>query len=209
MDKNPFTRATVEQTNHMVYEFIVEYIDMNGFPPSVRDICKGVGIKSTSTVHNHLRRLVESGKIEMKEGKRRAISVPALEMQRDRKVPLLGKVTAGVPILAVQNIEDELAVPAGYFPESDEIFALTVKGDSMTGAAILDGDIVFVRKQPTAELGQIVVALIDGEATVKRLMRENGNIYLMPENPSYSLIPFEDESYRILGIVRGVFRPSL
>lgn len=208
-EKYPFTRATVDQTTDVVYQYIVDYINDNGFPPSVRDICKGVGVKSTSTVHNHLKRLVESGKIEMKSGKRRAISVPALEMSRERTVPLLGKVTAGLPILAVQNVECELPLPSLYFPDSEEIFALSVRGDSMKNAAILDGDIVFVRKQPTAELGQIVVALIDSEATVKRLVRENNHIFLKPENPAYPLIPFEDESYRILGIVRGVFRPSL
>ncbi|HHV41349.1 MAG TPA: transcriptional repressor LexA [Clostridiaceae bacterium] len=209
MEKYPFTRATVEQTVEKVYDYIVEYTRKNGFSPSIRDICKGVGIKSTSTVHNHLRRLRKSGRIEMKAGKRRAISVPALEMSRERKIPLVGRVTAGVPILATQNIECELPVPAGYFAEADEMFALNVSGDSMKDAHILDGDIVFVRKQPTAELGQIVVALLDNEATVKRLVKENNRIYLKPENKAYDMILFEDESYRILGVVRGVFRPML
>lgn len=209
MEKYPFTRATVEQTVEKVYDYIVEYTRKNGFSPSIRDICKGVGIKSTSTVHNHLRRLRKSGRIEMKAGKRRAISVPALEMSRERKIPLVGRVTAGVPILATQNIECELPVPAGYFAEADEMFALNVSGDSMKDAHILDGDIVFVRKQPTAELGQIVVALLDNAATVKRLVKENNRIYLKPENKAYDMIPFEDESYRILGVVRGVFRPML
>ncbi len=209
MNKHPFTRATVEQTVELVYSFLVDYIKNNGYPPSIRDICKGVGIKSTSTVHNHLKRLSELGRIEMKPGKRRAISVPALEQGSERKIPLIGRVTAGLPILASQNIERELPVPAGYFPDSDDMFALSVSGDSMRDAHILDGDIVFVRKQPTAELGQIVVALLDTEATVKRLVSENNHIYLKPENSAYSLIPFEDESYRILGIVRGVFRPAL
>ena len=209
MNKHPFTRATVEQTVELVYSFLVDYIRKNGYPPSIRDICKGVGIKSTSTVHNHLKRLCALGRIEMKPGKRRAISVPALEQGSERKIPLIGRVTAGLPILASQNIERELSVPAGYFPDSDDMFALSVSGDSMRDAHILDGDIVFVRKQPTAELGQIVVALLDTEATVKRLVSENNHIYLKPENSAYSLIPFEDESYRILGIVRGVFRPAL
>ena len=209
MNKHPFTRATVEQTVELVYNFLIDYIRNNGYPPSIRDICKGVGIKSTSTVHNHLKRLSELGRIEMKPGKRRAISVPALEQGHEQKIPLIGRVTAGVPILAAQNIERELSVPAGYFPDSDDMFALRVSGDSMRDAHILDGDIVFVRKQPTAELGQVVVALLDTEATVKRLVSENNRIYLKPENSTYSLIPFEDESYRILGIVRGVFRPAL
>lgn len=204
-----FTRANVDETVDKVYRYIVEYISDNGFPPAIRDICAGVGIKSTSTIHSHLKRLQQTGRIEYSSGKRRAITIPETEQARPRQMPLIGQVTAGVPILAHENIERTLPFPADYFSDSDEVFALRVIGDSMIEAAILDGDIVIVRRQNTANNGDIVVALVEDEATVKTLVNRDGKIFLMPRNPAYSPIPFDRAECKILGKVCGIFRVSM
>lgn len=204
-----FTRANIDETVDKVYRFIVDYISRNGFPPAVRDICSGVGIKSTSTIHSHLKRLQEAGRIEYTAGKRRAITIPDSDQSKVRQMPLVGQVTAGVPILAHENIERTLPFPADYFSDRDEIFALQVRGDSMIEAAILDGDMVIVRKQNTASNGDIIVALVGDEATVKTLVNKDGKIYLMPQNPAYRPIPFDSAECRVLGKVCGVFRTSV
>lgn len=204
-----FTRANVENTVNMIYDFIVEYIQREGYPPAVRDICNGVGIKSTSTIHGHLKRLQESGRIEYTAGKRRAITVPEVEGNRVIALPVIGQVTAGVPILAQENIERTLPLPAEYFSDDGDVFALKIRGDSMIGAAILDGDYVIVRKQSTATPGDIIVALIGDEATVKTLANENGKIFLQPENPAYEPIPFDHADCQVLGKVCGVFRTGV
>lgn len=209
--KYRFTRANVNETANKVYNYIVDYIVENGYSPSVRDICKGVGVKSTSTVHNHLNRLQNDGRITYSDGKRRAIVVPELEADNSsnvRNAPLIGRVTAGTPILATQNIERNIPIP-DYFDKYPDMYALEVKGDSMEEAAIMDGDIVFVQKQNVAKQGEIVVALIDDEATVKVFSKINGRPYLLPKNSAYSPIPFDYEGCLILGIVRGVLRVSL
>ncbi|MDD2580101.1 MAG: transcriptional repressor LexA [Eubacteriales bacterium] len=204
-----FTRANVENTVNMIYDFIVEYIQREGYPPAVRDICNGVGIKSTSTIHGHLKRLQESGRIEYTAGKRRAITVPEVEGNRVIALPVIGQVTAGVPILAQENIERTLPLPAEYFSDDGDVFALKIRGDSMIGAAILDGDYVIVRKQSTATPGDIIVALIGDEATVKTLANENGKMFLQPENPAYEPIPFDHADCQVLGKVCGVFRTGV
>ncbi|NLC83678.1 MAG: transcriptional repressor LexA [Ruminococcaceae bacterium] len=204
-----FTRSNVDETVDQVYDFIVKYIREEGYPPAVRDICKGVGIRSTSTIHGHLKRLQEAGRIDYQAGKRRAITVPGTESERVVNLPLVGTVTAGVPILAAENIERTLPFSAEFFDDNGEVFALRVRGDSMEGAAILDGDYVIVRKQQTANMGDTVVALIDDEATVKTLANQNGQVVLRPENPKYSPIPFDRPDCQILGKVCGVFRASL
>ena len=204
-----FTRANVEDTVNMVYEFIVSYIKREGYPPAVRDICNGVGIKSTSTIHGHLKRLQENGRIEYTSGKRRAITVPDLERERSISLPVVGQVTAGVPILAEQNIERSLPFPADFFSDSEDVFALKIKGDSMINAAILDGDYVIVRRQNTARTGDIIVALVDNEATVKTLANKNGKMILQPENPVYDPIPFDHAGCQVLGKVCGVFRAGI
>lgn len=204
-----FTRANVENTVNMIYDFIVDYIQREGYPPAVRDICNGVGIKSTSTIHGHLKRLQESGRIAYTSGKRRAITVPEIEENRVISLPVIGQVTAGVPILAQENIERTLPLPAEYFSDDGDVFALKIRGDSMIGAAILDGDYVIVRKQSTAIPGDIIVALIGDEATVKTLANENGKMFLQPENPAYEPIPFDHADCQVLGKVCGVFRTGI
>lgn len=226
-----YTRSNVNETLELIYDFLCDYIRENGFAPAVRDICQGLDIRSTSTVHTHLKRLEESGRIVYASGKRRAITLPqevlnrlrpqepgpALEgaygedegeisRMRTRYIPLIGTVTAGVPILAQEQIEYLLPFPADYFSDQDELFMLRVRGDSMVDAAILDGDLVLVKKKDHADFGKIVVARIDDEATVKRLIRHEGRPYLKPENEAYPLIPFYDASCAILGEVSQVLR---
>lgn len=204
-----FTRANVEETLDLVYSFIVSYIKREGYPPAVRDICNGVGIKSTSTIHGHLKRLQESGKIDYTSGKRRAITVPELESERILSLPVVGQVTAGLPILAEQNIERTLPLPADMFSDDENVFALKVRGDSMVGAAILDGDYVIVHRQSTASTGDIIVALVGDEATVKTLANIDGQVVLRPENPAYEPIPFNRSDCQVLGKVCGVFRARI
>ncbi|MGB4609978.1 MAG: transcriptional repressor LexA [Saccharofermentanales bacterium] len=208
-EKYRFTRANVDETAEKIYRFIVEYITENTYSPSVRDICRGVGVKSTSTIHNHLNRLQDDGRITYSDGKRRAIVVPELELKPDiRQAPLIGKVTAGSPILAIENIERNIPIP-DYFDRYPDMYALEVKGDSMIDAAIMDGDIVFVDKQNSANSGDIVVALIEDEATVKTFKIIENKPFLIPQNSAYKPIPFDHEGCRILGIVRGVLRVSI
>jgi repressor LexA len=219
--KNRFTRSTLDATLNKIYDYIVIFINQTGYPPSVRDICTGTGIKSTSTVHAHLKRLKESGKLDYTTGRRRAISLTsnpsstALSMPDDHKsdntihLPLIGHIAAGAPILATENIECTLPFPSDFFANKGDCFALKVHGDSMIHAAILDGDYVIVRKQNTASQGDIVVALINDEATVKTLVKIDNKLYLKPENPKYDLIPFQREECHIQGKVIGVFRHSV
>lgn len=207
-----FTKSNLNETLELVYSYIVSYVKKEGYPPSVREICQGVGIRSTSTVHAHLRRLMDEGKIEYTPGKRRAIMVKDVEKRNSRvstnKIPLVGTVTAGVPILAEENIDHYLPFPSEYF-NSAEYFLLKVRGDSMINAHIMEGDLVIVRRDNMANINQIVVAMIGNEATVKRLCYKHGHAFLQPENPAYNQIPFEDDDCRILGVVEGVFRPKV
>lgn len=172
----------------------------DGVPPTVREICAAADIKSTSTVHSYLKLLEDEGYITRKSGLNRAIRVAGENVAR---VPLLGRVTAGKPILAVEEVEDYVPYSGGGY-QPGELFALRVIGDSMINAGILSGDIVIVRKTPTAENGEIVVALIGDEATVKRLYRENGHIRLQPENEAYEPI-IVDEAI-VLGKVISLLR---
>lgn len=201
-----FTRSNVDETINQVFDFIVDYIRREGFPPAVRDICAGVGIRSTSTIHGHLKRLQQAGRIEYTSGKRRAITIPDQNEEQIMYLPLVGQVTAGVPILAEQNVERTLPFPADFFSSDGDVFALRVKGDSMIGAAILDGDYVVVRRQSAASPGDIIVALVGDEATVKTLANLDGKLVLKPENPAYNLIPFDRPECQVLGKVCGVFR---
>lgn len=175
-----------------ILRFLRDFIEEKGYAPSVREIMAGVGLKSTATVHYHLAALEQSGALQMDANKTRSIRVSR------SGIPVVGVVTAGQPILAVEQIE-------GYLPWKDEsCFALRVRGDSMIGAGIFDGDKVIVRPQSTAENGEIVVALIEDSATVKRLRRRGGEIWLMPENPDYA--PIDGRFARILGKVKAVIR---
>ena len=207
-----FTKSNLKETLEIIYAFIVSYVKKEGYPPSVREICQGVGIKSTSTVHAHLRRLQDEGKIEYIPGKRRAIMIKEVarecETTQPKEIPLVGTVTAGVPILAEENIDHYLPFPAEYF-NSAEYFMLKVRGDSMINAHIMDGEYVIVRRDNMANMNQIIVAMIGNEATVKRLTYRKGHALLQPENPAYEPIPFEDDDCRILGVVDGIFRPKV
>jgi len=206
--KNRFTRSNLDQTVELIYDYIVFHIRKEGYPPSVREICSGVGIKSTSTIHSHLKRLQDMGRIEYTPGKRRAIIVPDLQQENTINLPVLGTITAGIPILAEENIERTLPFSSDLF-SSGEHFVLKVRGDSMVNAHILHGDYVIVKRQNAAALGQIIVARIGDEATVKTLSAQDGRMYLRPENPAFSPIPFDHEDCQILGIVTGLFRSGM
>jgi repressor LexA len=188
-----------------IFDFLVQYIDSHGYGPSVREICDAVDLRSTATVHYHLRQLAEQGMIRIGDGKKRAISLVKSQQEHlpssegPASIPILGTVAAGQPILALEQIDGYLPWPGGA-----DWFALRVKGESMKNAGILSGDLVIVRPQKTAENGEIVVALLEDEATVKRFSKKNGHIYLLPENEAFSPIP-GDEAV-ILGLVRGVVR---
>lgn len=173
-----------------VYRFIEKALEEDGYPPTVRDICKATGIKSTSTVYAYIRKLEEKGVIVRNAGKSRALNpVERKTPTDDLRVPILGRVTAGVPISAIENHEGYVNFdPQGKRYRRDELFALKVKGVSMIDAGILDGDLVIVRKTESAENGEIVVAMIDDEATVKTFYRENGRFRLQPQNSTMSPI---------------------
>ena len=184
-----------------IYDFIVQYIRTQGYSPSVREIGEAVGLKSPSTVHFHLKHLEEVGVIEKGAGKGRAIALTEPPEPEDR-VPVVGNVAAGSPILAQECLEDYLTFDTGG--RQGEYFALRVRGESMLGAGILPGDLVVVHRQPTAHHGEIVVALLGDEATVKRLSIQNGHVWLLPENEAYQ--PIDGTYATILGRVSAVVR---
>ncbi|MBQ9227876.1 MAG: transcriptional repressor LexA [Eubacterium sp.] len=182
------------KTQQRVFDYIKEVIDARGVAPSVREIGAAVGLRSTSTVQYNLNALEKAGYIERDSQLKRTIRIVKNGI-RPYHVPLLGTVTAGMPILAVESIEDYIPVPIA--PRGRELFALRVRGDSMINAAILDGDIAVIEQTPTAENGEIVVALIDDEATLKRFYKEDGHFRLQPENDSYA--PIIVDELAILG----------
>lgn len=186
-----------------ILEFIRSEIEERGYPPSVREICASVGLKSTSTVHSHLIALEKQGLLRRDPTKPRAIEVLDNSVSHGRTIPLVGKVTAGKPILAIENIEDYLTLPAGM-QGNEGLFCLRVQGESMIEAGILDGDIIVLRQQATAENGEIVVAMIDDEATVKRIYYEPGRVRLQPENSHMD--PIFAPSAQVLGKVIALYR---
>lgn len=208
-----------------ILTYMKEEIKKKGYPPTVREMCTALGIKSTSTTHKDLENLELKGYIRKDPAKPRALMIidpdtgkslgdsevaePAREMT-DRAdivdVPVIGRIAAGTPILAEQNIDDTIPVPSRFLPKGNS-FMLTVKGESMVEAGIMDGDYILVHQQNTADNGDIVVAMVDGfesEATVKTFYKEKGHIRLQPENRSMSPIIVSD--VKILGLVKGVFR---
>ena len=193
--------AELSKMQQRIYEYIAVCIQEQGYAPSVREIGEAVGLKSPSTVHFHLKRLEEAGVIAKGAGKGRAIALTEQAHPEDR-IPILGNVAAGSPILAEECIEDYLTFDAGG--RSNEYFALRVRGESMLNAGILPGDLVVVRRQQTANNGEIVVALLEDEATVKRLSRRNGETWLLPENDDYS--PIDGTYASSLGKVTAVVR---
>lgn len=198
----------------MILEFIKDQLLLKGYPPSVREICVAVDLKSTSTVHSHLNKLEKLGYIRRDPTKPRAIEVLGSEKaeqpsginQEIVSLPLVGQITAGEPILAEQNVEEFIPFPINYI-KGNHNFILKVKGDSMVNAGILDGDYVIVDKKSTAANSQIVVALVKQEsATVKRFFREDKLIRLQPENDFLDPIILRPCEVDIIGIVTGVFR---
>lgn len=190
-----------------ILAFIKKEIQDKGYPPSVREICDAVGLKSTSTVHGHLTRLEKKGLLHRDTMKPRAIEVlgdPAFDRRAAVAVPLVGRVAAGIPITALEEVEEQMMLPAEMVGEGEH-FILTIQGQSMVNAGIHDGDYVVVRMQQTADNGEIVVAMTDeDEATVKRFYREDGHFRLQPENDAYDPIIIDDVS--ILGKVIALFR---
>ncbi|MBE5749910.1 MAG: transcriptional repressor LexA [Clostridiales bacterium] len=190
-----------EEKMNQIYNFTVEFINDNGFPPSVREICSKLNIKSTATAYSYLERLKNKGLIEKSALKKRAISLP--QKNNFKTIPLIGTISAGTPIFAVENLE-------GYYPLPEEFnttgsdFALKVKGESMINAGIFDNDIIIVKQQSVAENGEIVVALIDDSATVKRFFKKDGKFVLHPENDYMEDMIFDQVS--ILGVVKGLMR---
>ncbi|MDY5212602.1 transcriptional repressor LexA [Intestinibacter sp.] len=200
----------------MILEFIKEQLLAKGYPPSVREICQAVGLKSTSTVHSHLNKLEKLGYIRRDPTKPRAIEIldggnvfasnNNTVMQEMINLPLVGQVTAGEPILAQQNIQEYIPLPAQLIKGTDN-FLLKVKGESMINAGILDNDYVVVDKGATASNSQIVVALVNKEsATVKRFFKEGNNVRLQPENDFMDPIILNERDVEIVGTVTGVFR---
>lgn len=195
--------AKLRTKQQQIYDYIVSFTEEHGYPPSVREIGEAVGLKSPSTVHFHMKNLEKAGMIVKAKKKTRAISLPHSEDGPPQDtVPILGNVAAGAPILAEECIEDYLPFDTGGL--SGEHFALRVRGESMRDAGILPGDLVVVHQQQRASAGDIVVAMIDGEATVKTLRRRDGHVWLMPENPEYEPIP--GDHAEILGRVTAVVR---
>ena len=193
--------ANLTAKQQQIYDYILAFTAEHGYPPSVREIGDAVGLKSPSTVHFHLKHLEELGVIVKGSGKGRAITLAEPSVPDDQ-VPILGNVAAGSPILAEECIEDYLTFDTGG--RQNEYFALRVRGESMLNAGILPGDLVVVHRQQTAHNGEIVVAMIDDEATVKRLSRKNGHVWLLPENEAYS--PIDGTYAQILGKVAAVVR---
>lgn len=194
-----------------ILNFIKSEVQTKGYPPSVREIAKAVGLASSSTVHGHLSRLEKKGYIRRDPTKPRAIEI--LDQSADNQVPkdearyapVIGKVTAGLPITAIENVEEFVPVPTSAASPDDQLFILIIDGDSMIEAGILDGDHVIVKQQNTAENGEIVVAMTeDHEATVKRFYKEKDHIRLQPENSSMEPLIFDNVS--ILGKVIGLYR---
>jgi repressor LexA len=217
---------TLKKREQQILDYMKEELRLKGYPPTVREICTALNIKSTSTAHNDLARLARKGYIKKDPSKPRALMLTGMYAEEAAKdggapasggraresridvvdVPVVGRIAAGTPVLAEENIEDSIPVPARFMPRGTG-FMLKVRGDSMVEAGIHDGDYILVRQQETADNGDIVVAMVDGfesEATVKTFYREDGHIRLQPENASMSPIILTD--VRILGLVKGVFR---
>lgn len=190
---------TISTAQKRVLDSITDWLKENSHPPTLRELCRKSGLKSTWTIRHHLKKLEEAGYLKLKEGLSRGIFLK----RKNTGIPLLGKISAGKPIEAIENVED--TIDLNYmFSNIDNIFALKIKGDSMINAGIFDGDIVFVKKQSTAVTGDIVAAIIDDEATVKRFKKTESGVRLIPENPKYE--PITAKNIKIAGKVVGIIR---
>lgn len=199
--KGNIAMELISQKQERVLTFICHFLDKHGYPPTVREICVGVGVTSPATVKHHLEKLTNAGYITIAPGKTRAITV-VQQCLLENHVPVLGNVAAGIPILAEELIEEYLPFDTGG--KQGEHFALRVRGDSMQDAGILEGDRVIIHRQETVQNGDIVVALFEDEATVKTYRRKEGKIWLLPENQDYD--PIDGTYAKILGKVVGVQR---
>ena len=189
-----------------IYEFLKTYTENKGYPPSVREICAAVSLKSTSTVHGHLKRLEKKGFIKRDPSKPRALEINELSTPKKEMVniPIVGKITAGLPILATENVEDTFPLPIDYIKHDNELFMLNVSGESMINAGIHNNDLAIIESTNSAKNGEIVVALIDDSATIKRFYKEKDHIKLQPENDTMDPIIVPDCS--ILGKLVGIYR---
>ncbi|AIY83203.1 MAG: transcriptional repressor LexA [Clostridium baratii] len=189
-----------------IYEFLKNFTENKGYPPSVREICEAVSLKSTSTVHGHLKRLEKKGLIKRDPTKPRALEIVELSQPKREmiNIPIIGDITAGTPILATENIQDTFTLPIDYIKHNKELFMLKVYGNSMINAGIHENDLAIIEKCQTANNGDIVVALIDESATIKRFFKENDYIRLQPENDAMNPIIIDD--CKILGKLVGIFR---
>lgn len=194
----------INQTSEKMLEFIENYIKEYSYPPSMREICDGMDLASTSTVSYHLEKLERAGLLTRQKLKNRAIDLASRVEVETTQIPVVGRVAAGTPILATENIEDNFTLSNNIFSDSGELFVLNVSGDSMVNIGILDRDKIVVHKQSTAENGEIVVAMVDDCATVKRFYKEQGYIRLQPENDFLEPIIVTDAV--ILGKVVGLIR---
>ena len=207
MEKNTELTEQLSDRQTRILDYIRYVTKTRNYPPSVREIGEAVGLSSSSTVHNHLNQLERRGLIHRDPSKSRTVQLIAdIELDQERRnavsVPIVGNVAAGSPILAEQNIEDHILLSDDL--AKDGYFLLRVRGDSMINAGILHGDLVLVRPQHEASNGSIVVAMIEGDATVKRFERSNGHVKLIAENPAYE--PIVTSNVSLVGIVRGVIR---
>ena len=203
------SQQNITEKQKEILEYIKSEILKRGFPPAVREICEAVHLKSTSSVHSHLETLERKGYIRRDPTKQRAIEILDDSFQLLRKemvnVPIVGKIAAGSPLLAVENIESYFPIPSEYLPNA-QTFLLEVQGESMINAGVLPGDHILVQQQNNAENGEMIVALIDDSATVKTFYREDGYIRLQPENDTMDPILVQETQLHILGKVIGVFR---
>ena len=191
----------ISKIEQQIFDYIKNFIDENGTPPSVREIGNAMGLKSSSTVQYHINALIDAGYLEKGNANMKR-TLRIAKKGNTHHIPLLGTVTAGKPILAIESIEEY--VPVSFNPNGAEFFALRVRGDSMINAAICDGDIVIVERTPVAENGEIVVALIEDEATVKRFFKENGHFRLQPENDNYE--PIIVDELVVIGKIKSLIR---
>jgi repressor LexA len=199
------TDKPATERQRRILQAIHEFTSERGYPPSVREIGERVGLSSSSTIHAHLKALEKRGLISRDPTKPRALRSEVGGGARDALViPIVGKVAAGIPITASENVEGEFVLSPAFVPKASDAFMLRVQGDSMIDAAMLDGDLIVVRPQKTAQNGEVVVAMIDGEATVKRFYREEGRIRLQPENRE--MAPIYASDVEIIGRVEAVVR---
>jgi repressor LexA len=210
MEKDPFEREDLSPRQREVLDFILDEVHKKGYPPSVREIGKFIGVKSSATPYNHLAVLERKGYIKRNPAKPRALEIIGFrntEFQHTskqlRNIPLVGRIAAGYPLLAQENIEDTFPLPADFVKDENS-FMLEVKGLSMKDAGILPGDFVIIKQQNTADEGDIVAALLEDEATLKRFFREKDGIRLQPENSAMK--PIITKDVKIIGKVIGLLR---